>query len=240
MLRYKSIVMFVFIPVFAVAYIQSRDSLLQKLYTTYDPKEKIKVLNLLFDSWISYDPEKAYNMAREALQLAETFEDNEGKAQSLYSLAIYAFKQNDMVTASYLLNQSLAVFVETDNTYGQAKVTLALGKVFSRKFEYEKSLEMLLTATEIFQEYGDNVKLAEAYNSIGGIYYDQADYEKAFEYFRNSLFCWEKEKDTSGLAVAYNNIGEIYRLKGQINEAMVYYRKAVPINKVINRYDNLA
>lgn len=239
MFRYSAILIFFCIPFSLLASKLNRDSLQQKIYITSQPAEKIKLLNLLSESWLDDDPIKSYHLAKEALSLAESVDDMEGRAESLYNLAVYSYKQNDYITAGNLLIQSQEIFRETENSYGFAKASLQLGKVYLREFEYEKSLEVLLGASGIFQNLQQYDKLAETYNSIGGIYFDQLNYDKAFEYFQNSLLTWSKISNGQGLAIAYNNLGEIYRLTGKLDNAMEYYRKSVPINKSINRLDNL-
>jgi len=228
------------IPLYLLASKLNRDSLQQKIYITSIPAEKIKLLNLLSENWMDDDPVKSYQLAKEALSLAESVDDIKGKAESLYTLAVYSYKHNDHITAGSLLIQSQEIFRENENSEGYAKSSLELGKVYARQFKYEKSLEALFIASDIFENLRHYDKLAETYNSIGGIYYDQLNYDKAFEYFQNSLLSWTKINNGQGLAIAYNNLGEIYRLTGKLENAMEYYRKSVPINKSIKRFDNLA
>jgi tetratricopeptide (TPR) repeat protein len=231
---------FICFPLYIMASELNSDSLQQKLYTTYDPINKIKLLNQLSQSWLDDDISKASDFANEALSLSETENDIEGKGESFCNLALISFRKGDYLTSINHSMQSKADFQESGNQSGYARASLILGKVYARKFEYDKSLAELYVALEIFQTIKEYDKLAETYNSIGGIYYDQHNYDEAFRFFQNSLNEWSKVNNSTGLAIAYNNIGEIYRLKGQLHEAMGFYRQALPINIRINRPDNLA
>jgi tetratricopeptide (TPR) repeat protein len=240
MLWKRAIEILLMVPILVSAAVYNRDSLQVKLYTTNEQEQKVILLNLLSESWINEDLNKANQLAKEALWLAESARYIDGKAESLYNIAVCSYLQNDYITASNLLTQSISGFKETDNSLGLAKASLALGKVHARQFDHEKSIEQYIFASEIFQKYNKYQKLAECYNCIGGIYYDQSNYDKAFEYYRKSQKWWEMANDTSGLAIAFNNIGEIYRLRGQFEEAMQYYRKSTPIFKATGQLDNLA
>lgn len=241
MFRFRIILIpFVFLPVFILASGLNRDSLQRQIYISIDLNEKIKLLNLLSETWLVENPDKASEMAKEALQIAESVDDMKGKAGSCYLIGVCSFKQNDNITAVNFLLQSLSIYRDLEQEYGQAKTSLALGKVYARRFEFEKSLELLLGASETLNELGKTIDLADAYNSLGGIYYDQQDYHKANEYFTKSKICWEEANDTARLAIAYNNIGEIYRNTGDWEKAMDFYRKAVHINYATHRFDHLA
>lgn len=225
-------------PVKAAIY--DTDSLQNVLSITHQPSEKIKILNLLSQAYLDEDVLKAYNYARQALVIAESVNDQSGKAKALYYIAIYSIKNQKFIEALNFLLQSQDIFEKTDDDKWYAKVCVEIAKVHKRRFEYEKSLSLLFRAMDIFKDLNDKRKLADTYNNIGGTYYDQENYDKAYEYYNNSLIIWEELNEKPGLSSLYNNIGEIYRFRYQYSEALTYYRKSVKISKELNKKNNLA
>ncbi|MCD4665392.1 MAG: tetratricopeptide repeat protein [Bacteroidales bacterium] len=231
------------IVVFSTNLIASKydtDSLQQVLHITNQPSEKITILNLLAKAYIDKDPVKANNYAGQALFFSQSIDNTKGKSEALYYMAIYSMKNKDFIEALNQLLQSKEGFEKIGDEVWKAKVFLELGKVYKRRFEFEKTLAVFYEAMNIFIELKKDKELADTYNAIGGAYYDQNNYDKAYEYFNKSLLLNQELNNLRGIAALNNNIGEIYRFRSQFDEALRHYQKAIEFNKDITDSNYLA
>jgi tetratricopeptide (TPR) repeat protein/DNA-binding CsgD family transcriptional regulator len=225
---------------------EQRDSLQRELYLATRPGAKTILLNLLAESYAEDNPLKSHTFALQARSLAETEGNNIEKAKASYFIALHDYKLEKYSEAFNFMLEAQETFKNVDELKWYAKSCLELGKIYERKYNFEKALEALINASEIFKELADSVKLAETYNILGISYFDQKNYDKAFEYFQDALNIRIKLKDESDLASIYNNIGEIYRFKNENEKALKYFHKALLINLRLSRllsvainYDNL-
>ena len=229
---------FLSISTFATKY--DTDSLQQTLHITELPSERVKILNLLSRSFVEEDLIKAENFAQQALFIAESINNKEGKAEAQYYIAQVLISRQDYSKAFDLLSESLMIFEALNDEKWIAKVGLSLGTEYKRKFEMEHALRLLLQSLAIFKKLDKENMLAATYTTIGGVYFDQGNNEKAMENYQLALTIYLKTNNNSGTSSTYNNIGEIYRLKGQNLEALSYYKKAITHNDDINRKEFLA
>jgi len=240
-LRFWSLFLFgIFSFQLATASIENRDSLLNKYFVATEPFEKITLLNLLAESYLTDNPVKAYNYAIQARSLAESSDYTLEEAKALYLMSVSNYRQENYTAAYNLMLESQDGFNRTGDKYWFGKSCLELGKIYEKQFEFEKALESLLNASEIFTDLGDFAKLAETYNIIGINYFDQKEYDKAYEVFQKAMKIRLSLKEEAGLSSIYNNIGEIYRFKNDLIPALEYFNKAISINKRINRMQALA
>ena len=247
MLMHRKI--FVIILLFSVSFSVKAiniDSLQLRLHLTNSTNEKIKILNLLSRSYLSTNTSKAQDFANEALFLAESIEDQTGKAKALFYLARCSNSANNHIESMNYLLQSREIFDKVNDKLWIAESSYRIGLIYKDWLKYDKALIEFYKVINIYKELKIEGELAKIFNAIGGIYYDRANYEKAFDYFSNSKNLYEKLQDTNGLVMIYINIGEIYRLQGKNNQALNFFYQAIELNKVLNKqrfhavnYDNI-
>lgn len=118
---------------------------------------------------------------------------------------------------------------------------------------YDKALELLLKALNIFEKSGNRSSIAIIKNSMGSVYFRVNKYELALKYFQESLMDCETliaQGDSTrhrNLHTFYNNIGLIYY---QIDEKKIlagnYFEKAIEktdphdYNSLGQYYNNIA
>ncbi len=207
----------------------SKDSLLQALRVTNIPSEKVTILNQLASVFLEEDPVRAENYASQALFIAESIQDQQGRSEAYYHLGHLALNKKEYEKSMDYLKMAEEGFIAEKDDVGLARVYLILNDAYKRKLEYEKALKMLFQAMETFKKEGQSKELGATYNAIGGNFYDQGNFEKAFEYFSNSLEIYTDLGETVYIGSLYNNIGEIYRFKKDYAKAIEYYRKALRI-----------
>ncbi len=210
------------------------DSLNIALGKAKTPSEKLTVLNRLFEAVFPLDKARAIIYADRALTISEIADDKTEKGISLFNKGLYLYKDGKINDARTYFNNALEIFKEKEVRFNMGKAFFYLGQIAKDNFEYEKALELLFKAKNIFEENEKFSKeLGSVFNTIGGIYYDREDYDKAFEYWEKNLQIREMLNDSIGLLRVYNNIGEIYRLSGDFEKALNYYNAAIAINKIL-------
>ncbi|MCD4695350.1 MAG: tetratricopeptide repeat protein [Bacteroidales bacterium] len=238
--RYLTAVSFIFLSLISYSFKFDTDSLEQSLHLTELPSEKVKLLNLLAAAYAEKDLVKSTSFADQAIFIANSINDARGKAEAQYYKSKSFIAECQYDKGFELLTESHRVFSQSGEKLWQAKVSVRLSFEHKRRFEYEKALNLLFKASNIFNELKKENNLAYTVNEIGGIYYDQENFNKAFEYFQNALTLYLKTGNKRGISSAYNNIGEIYRIKNKFDKALEHYKKALEISNNLNRQELFA
>lgn len=216
------------------------DSLTVALRNTDMPSDKITILNLLAKVYADNDPIRSENYASQALFIAESIENEAGKAEAYYNLGILAYQKNQYTQSMEYFRKSEEGFEKLNDDKWLAKVYLYLSRHYKHNLEYEKAIRHLYKAMDTFKKLNKEKKLAETYNAIGGNYYDQGNYERAYEYYEKSLNLYIQLNDRKGMGALYNNLGEIYRINKDYSKAIEYYNNSLEIYQAYNLSEELA
>lgn len=106
---------------------------------------------------------------------------------------------------------------------------------------YDKSLELLLKALQIFESSNNRHSIAITKNTMGGVYFRLSKSDLALKYFKEALEEIQKlaeEGDStyaSSLHIYYNNIGLVYGLKKDM--AKNYFEKAIELANPSDSYN---
>ena len=185
---------------------------------------RIKVLNKLFEHYITHDPVKATAYTKEALSLAIEKKDSAGIAASFNNLGL-AYKNHgalDNALEYYLRAES--IFKEIGDQKGRTAAHNNIGTIYSAKKDYEKGMEYFSEALKGFNENKDSVRMAGVLNNMGIIMSEQNNTEKALEYF-NQAVSLDKGLDEAGIDPLIS-IGTLYLKQNDHEKAIEYLRKA--------------
>ena len=91
---------------------------------------------------------------------------------------------------------------------GLARAYASMGIVFSEQNSYAKALQNHLKAIKLYEETGQELKVAQVSNNIGVVYQSQNQDFKALDYFLKCFKIQEKKRLSSGITAT--NIGKIY------------------------------
>jgi len=114
-------------------------------------------------------------------------------------------------------------------TLMRAKIDGYLGKVYLRKGEYEKSLELQTTYLLESQKSDNEIEIGQAYMNLGGVYAHLRDHYKAIENWKKSLEMFEKGKYEQGVANVTDNLGIGHLWVGEFESALEYYERSKAI-----------
>jgi tetratricopeptide (TPR) repeat protein len=210
------------------------DSLQKVLKNSKDDIRKAEVLNQLATAYQEFDPKLLKEYAQKALVVSRKIDfalaegtallnlGNAGIILGNYGEALDNFQNAQIVFEKELKEQSDAT-QELKN--GLARAYGSMGIVFSEQNSYANALQNHLKAVKLYQETGQELKVAQVYNNIGVVYLSTNQDFKALQYFLKCFKIQEKNK-LSYSGITATNIGKIYLKQNKYSEAFKYFQLA--------------
>ena len=197
--------------------------------------EKLQIFLNLAEETKYVDLENAISYARQAVQLANTTQSEEGRAKATETLGdLFQMNNNFQPAINYYLI-SAKLYNSLGNTKKLAEVYGKLGRLsYIDNYNLESAMQYYEKALSLSIELNDQDLIANTYNRIGGIFFRQKNYEEAHYYYKEALSIWERSGSEKGMAIALNNIGEIYRMQEKYDSALNYYEQSQSLNEKIN------
>jgi len=144
-----------------------------------------------------------YHMAWIGVMLAWTYW-NMGETQKLFSM----------------LEELLALDRRTRNTIGIGQVIGSFGVSYLFLGKWDKSLQYLMEARDIFKKVGEYQFSGAVAFWLGELFMEMEDYEEAEKYFNESSSIYEKAEDTDAqLTTAFPALSKLYLEKGETEKA---------------------
>lgn len=209
------------------------DSLQNVLKNSKDDIQTATVLNQLASAYQDFNPKLLKEYAQKALVVSRkiNFASAEGTAllslgnagiiSGNYAEALEHFQNAQIVFEKELQSQP-SNQLELKN--GLARAYGSMGIVFSEQNSYAKALQNHLKAIKLYEETGQELKVAQVSNNIGVVYQSQNQEFKALDYFLKCFKIQEKNKLSSGITAT--NIGKIYLKQKNYLETLKYFQLA--------------
>ncbi len=198
--------------------------------------EKVEVYNQLSAYYISSDVEKAIQYANQALRIAKTLKDVEGKAKAYGNLGMGYYFLSDYDSLLTYYKKSLAAY---ESIGDQSNVT-ALATKFYRLDKFQKSLDNYKRSLLIYLSKNDIPNIVTTYLNMGNVHKNLGEYgialenyNKALSYIPDSVKSYEIDKTT-----LWENVGDIWFNEEEYDKALYYY--SLLQNKYIERGDSLS
>jgi tetratricopeptide (TPR) repeat protein len=211
------------------------DSLKKVLHKTLlsDSLRIYATLNLALE-YKNTEPDKALELAKEALTLAEKIGSMRGEALASNTLGSIEILRGDYVQASYHLQKGLMISEKIGDNHLVGSILNNLGTVYQHQSDYAAALSAYKKGMDIRSHIGDKLGVAGSYNNMGMIYEKQGHYTKALEYFFESLKIKELLDKPQTIANTYSNIGRVYNHLENPEASLEYHYKALKIRKEIS------
>ena len=196
--------------------------------------EKTELLNQLVSYYVNTQPDKALEIANQALKNSINENDEKGKADSYMSLgeAYYGAGENIKALNSFL--KAIKIYEQIKDKKGMAASSDKIGLAYRFLGEYDRSLEFHLKALEIYEKLKDDEGIISSLINAGIIFRNMGQDDKALNNYNKALKLSEKINDYNGMLKAYVAIGNIYWYKGENDKALSYYEHAYEITQMEN------
>ncbi len=167
-----------------------------------------------------------YYLAR-ALQLdAELTTDNAIHTHLLLNLGLSYIQTGDLSRAQGILNRVLQEYRTADDTYGQGKTLLGLGRLYHAFGEYKVALHYLSECLDIMMGLGKKADIAHALVEIGQIQIALDRYESAVRTLLEARSIFQELNNQHGMALALQEIAHVMLEQGALGEARAYFHEA--------------
>jgi signal transduction histidine kinase/CheY-like chemotaxis protein len=188
--------------------------------------KQIEILNNLSNSYQSTEPQKALELATEALNLSTDQKATKQEANSLFNIGESYLSMGDNIKAMKSILEAHKIYTNIGDKEGIAKSANKLG-VLNRFFgDYSTALEYTLNALEIFKEIGDKEGIASSLINIGVVYRNLGEDENALKNYSDALRICEENNFSKELTNALISTGNIYWYSGDNKKALSFYDKA--------------
>ncbi len=188
--------------------------------------KQIEILNDLSSSYQGSKPQKALELATEALNLSTDQKASKQEANSLFNIGESYLSMGDNIKAFKSMLEAHKIYTIIDDKSGIAKSANSLGMLNRFFGDYSTALEYSLNALGIFKEIGDKEGIASSLISIGVVYRNLGEDEKALQNYKEALQICEENNFSKELANALVSTGNIYWYAGDNKKALSHYNKA--------------
>jgi tetratricopeptide (TPR) repeat protein len=177
------------------------------------------------------DPDESLRVAQQALTAARETRDLRGQAEALNYIAYGYRNQSLLDTARHQALESIRLYVEAGDSWGEAQGYNTLGLVEADAGRFPEALEAHLKALAIRERTGDREGLAYSYNNLGNNYRNLGQYARAIEYHQKGLNIKVELGMRSSEAYSHHNMGLIYFAMKDYPRAIAAYQRALAIRE---------
>nr|WP_321222142.1 ATP-binding protein [uncultured Psychroserpens sp.] len=110
------------------------------------------------------------------------------KIDSINTIALSHYNDNDIAESFNLFNQALKLSDSISDNYGKSVANFTLGRIYYFMHETEKAKESFKKVISVSETTGDNYLMASSYLNLGKILMNIEPPTDAIEYFEKALF----------------------------------------------------
>lgn len=203
-----------------------------KKYTINDSTVVIRLNELAKDSAYS-NPQKSFQYADFAKQIAQKIEYPEGKVEALIGLSRAKINQNDLDSAMRLADQAYQLARKLNNDLLVVLSKDMKGSIYSYKGDYDKAVDQFFEAASLAEQIHEKYALT-SYTNIGHIYRKTGNIPKAIEYTTKSLKLGTKYGDTAVMINAHNLLGLIDKSNHDPEGALNHFEAGLELARETN------
>jgi serine phosphatase RsbU (regulator of sigma subunit) len=170
-------------------------------------------------------PEKAFDVYKELIDLAEKSESNLMLAEVYENMGLLFSSIKDIEKSISYFSKSLKLYSKIKDWKGIAKCYLNLGNSNSSKGYTDLAIECFEKGLEIDAKYNNNEKKAEFLSGIGTVYFNLSNNEKALYFYKEALKVQEIMKPNE-VVFLKNNIAVVLMDLERYKEAKPYLIEA--------------
>lgn len=170
-------------------------------------------------------PEKAFDVYKELIDLAEKSESNLMLAEVYENMGLLFSSIKDIEKSISYFGKSLQLYSKIKDWKGIAKCYLNLGNSNSSKGYTDLAIECFEKGLEIDAKYNNNEKKAEFLSGIGTVYFNLSNNEKALYFYKEALKVQEIMKPNE-VVFLKNNIAVVLMDLERYKEAKPYLIEA--------------
>ncbi len=184
-----------------------------------------------------------YSFGQERMQLDRTITyaqkvlSNDKFVELLNQLALLCISKGKLNFAAEILNKLLK---SCDDKKHHAAAYLLLSDVYTRRADWQKSIDALKKADILYQELADKIGRAKCQNMLGVICGEKGNLPDAKVYFEKCLELLGNDEERELAASVQSNIGIILNIQGHYDKSAEYFEKALRYFELVQDFRRVA
>lgn len=184
-----------------------------------------------------------YSFGRDRMQIDRTITfaqktlPKEKYFELLKNLAQLCIANGKLNFAAEILNKLLK---QNQEEGMKAEALLLLSDVYSRRADWNKSIETLEKANDLFVKTGNNNGSSKCENMLGVIHGEKGNLSQAKEHFEKCLELIDMGEERELRASVESNLGIILNIQGDYAKAAEYFEKALRYFESVTSYRRIA
>lgn len=150
-------------------------------------------------------------------------------SESLHNQGIIYSEQSDDEKAVEYFNKSISISRKSNNQLGMAMSMQSIAQIDIRKGNNTKALNLLYDCLKTFEQYQDEIGIADVHLSIGDICFLQKDFKKAIEHHTTSYNLYQKNKYDVAMGTISYKVGVDYFEAKDYAKALDYLQKSIDL-----------
>ncbi|MDR1557931.1 MAG: tetratricopeptide repeat protein [Tannerellaceae bacterium] len=216
------------------------DSLVNILETgNLTHKEQLRLYYNIYDTYVSYDIEKASGYAKKGLTLAEKEDDKAMSSRFNAAFGRIYNTKSDYDKALVYWEKAVNLAKEAKDADLEASAYLGIGILYARQDKYPFALEYFIKALSIYEDTGQKQRCMLTMRNMASMYRTMENEEKALYYLDKAKNIAEETDDANGKMMVYFDLGAIYHKlaendQNKVNLALKYELEAYEISCKLN------
>lgn len=163
------------------------------------------------------------------LKLGEAAAHSNARARVVFAAGVLASEQGDHQAASTLMEESLQIARELDDTRGVAIALNALAANARDDGEVSKARSLFEESLTVWRVLNDRAMVARALSNIASVVKSQQNYELARSLHEQSRVIFEELGDNTCMAWSLNYQGDVAQEQGEISVARELYEQSLKL-----------
>ncbi|MEZ4886192.1 MAG: tetratricopeptide repeat protein [Chitinophagales bacterium] len=164
-----------------------------------------------------------------ALRIRELLKDTLGIGKSQYTFGNMYYQQQNYKEAQKHYEEAFNTWQLNNFEDGIYRCYAALGSVFGKLKDSEKSLKYNLMALELAKKLHHPIGIAYALHNVGENYSESGAYSKANDYFYRALEIMIESEDKNGQTIILESIGRLQLRQNHPQEALQTLQSALQL-----------
>jgi tetratricopeptide (TPR) repeat protein len=153
--------------------------------------------------------------------------------EAIKQYGIFLLNDGRLKQSETMVEKLFQIGQTTKNDHWIADSCRLFGIIYRIQGDLKKAEEMLLKASDLFGQLGDQNGLAQCLVGLGQIY-RLGNFKKSEELLLKAIEIFGSLGDEIQLAIAHESLGTVYRIKGELEKSEKSYRKALELYQALN------
>ncbi len=216
------------------------DSLTRLLATAPPDTPRVSLLVNLAWEINESETDKAAQLLREALDLAQKLGDRRVEANALSGLGSVDDIRGNYSEAIKYYQQALTLRQILRDDHGAARSHNNLGNAYESLGRLDSAISNHRQSLAIYEQLRDTVRMAKAYSNISGVVEEGGDYPNAFAELNKARLLLEAKGDLTTIAKVYTKLGHNRFEMDLYSKAKNWYEKSLDIRKHLSDKADIA